>query len=60
LVIGEHGTSCAFGATFSLPAVRGRHGVLRSLLPPMTWEEEAALKRSAEQIRQALDKAGRD
>jgi L-lactate dehydrogenase len=49
----------SFGVTFSLPAILGRRGVVRSLLPPMTGEEDAALKRSAEQIRQALDKAGR-
>ena len=48
-----------FGVTLSLPVVLGRRGVLRSLRPPMTKDEAAALHRSAEHIRDALDKTGR-
>jgi L-lactate dehydrogenase len=46
-----------FGVTLSLPAVLGRRGVLRTLRPPMSPDEAAALHRSADHIRNALRKA---
>jgi L-lactate dehydrogenase len=46
-----------YGATLSLPVVFGGAGVLRTLRPPMTEDEAAGLKRSAEQIRNAVGKA---
>jgi L-lactate dehydrogenase len=47
-----------YGVTLSLPAVLGRAGILRSLVPKMTDQESAALRASADHIRQALEKAG--
>ena len=47
-----------YGVTLSLPAVLGRTGVVRRLTPPMTQEEQAGLRNSAEHIRQAPEKAG--
>lgn len=44
----------SYGVTLSLPMVLGRRGVLRTLPPPMSAEETAALQRSAEHIRNAL------
>ncbi len=46
-----------YGVTLSLPAVLGRMGVTRTLMPAMTGPERAALRESADHIRQALDKA---
>ena len=45
-----------YGVTLSLPAVLGRTGIVRTLMPKMTDQERAALRASAEQIRQALEK----
>jgi len=47
-----------YGVTLSLPAVLGRAGVVRTLTPNMTEQERAALRASAEHIREALEKAG--
>lgn len=47
-----------YGATLSLPVVFGEAGVLRTLRPPMSEDEAAKLQRSAEQIREAVHKAG--
>ena len=47
-----------YGVTLSLPAVLGRNGILRRLTPPMSAEEQAALRKSADHIRQALEKSG--
>jgi L-lactate dehydrogenase len=47
-----------YGVTLSLPSIVGRHGVLRSWLPPLVPEEERALETSAETLRQALRQAG--
>ncbi len=46
-----------YGVTLSLPAVLGHAGVVRTLTPKMTDQERAALRASADHIRQALDKA---
>lgn len=46
----------AFGVTLSLPAILGRTGVLGTMQPSMTGAEEAALRKSADHIRQALDR----
>ena len=45
------------GATFSLPTVLGRYGAGYVVMPQMSREERDALRRSAEQIRGALDEA---
>ena len=42
-----------YGVTLSLPAVLGRTGIVRTLMPKMTDQERAALRASAEHIRQA-------
>lgn len=47
-----------YGVTLSLPTVLGRTGVVRRLTPPMTREEQAALRASADHIRHALEKSG--
>ena len=47
-----------YGVTLSLPAVLGRTGVVRTLTPNMSEQEHAALRASAEHIREALEKAG--
>ena len=47
-----------YGATLSLPAVLGRAGIVHTLMPKMTDQERAALRASAEHIRQALEKLG--
>jgi len=41
------------GVTLSLPAVVGRGGALRVLVPRLSAEEEQALRRSAERLRRA-------
>jgi L-lactate dehydrogenase len=43
-----------FGVTLSLPSVVGRHGVIEILDPDMSNEEQLALERSADSLRQAL------
>jgi L-lactate dehydrogenase len=47
-----------YGVTLSLPAVLGRAGVVRTLTPNMSEQERAALRASADHIREALEKAG--
>lgn len=47
----------AYGVTLSLPTVLARAGVVRRLTPPMSQHEQAALRNSAQHIRQALEKA---
>lgn len=42
------------GVTLSLPTVVGREGGLRVLVPPLSPDEEAGLKRSAETLAEAL------
>ena len=56
LPLGCH--DAAYGVTLSLPAVLGRAGVLRRLQPAMTEPESAALRKSADHIRQALEHVG--
>lgn len=46
-----------YGVTLSLPAVLGRNGILRRLTPPMSADEQAGMRKSAEHIKQALEKA---
>ena len=48
-----------FGVTLSLPSVVGRAGVVDTLSPEMTAEERQALERSAETLRNALQRAHR-
>lgn len=43
-----------FGATLSLPSIVGRSGIIRVLRPQLSAEEQAGLKRSAENLRSAL------
>lgn len=45
-----------FGVTLSLPSIVGRGGVLEVLQPEMSDEEQAGLKKSAEILKQALDR----
>ncbi len=45
-----------YGVTLSLPSVIGRQGVLRILEPALSDEEERALERSADALREALRK----
>ena len=45
-----------FGVTLSLPSVLGRHGVAEVLMPDMSAEERAALDKSAETLRSALQR----
>lgn len=47
-----------YGVTLSMPSVVGRAGVLEILQPDMSEEELAGLKRSAENLKQALVGAG--
>jgi L-lactate dehydrogenase len=47
-----------YGVALSLPTVVGRRGAERVLTPALTPEEAAALRRSAEAIRQASADAG--
>lgn len=44
-----------YGITLSLPSVLGRKGVNRILEPAMSDEEKAALRRSAEKLKSALE-----
>jgi L-lactate dehydrogenase len=46
------------GVTLSLPSIVGREGVIEILEPNLSDEEQGGLKRSAENIRQALSKVG--
>jgi L-lactate dehydrogenase len=46
-----------YGVTLSLPSVVGRAGVMRVLRPEMSEEENQGLRKSAEQIRTALERA---
>ncbi len=43
-----------FEVTFSLPSTLGKSGVIRTIEPPFSREEEAALQKSAETLRHAL------
>jgi len=45
-----------FGVTLSLPSILGRSGVLRVLQPNLSTEEQAALAKSAENLRSALER----
>src|SRR5437660_11522481 len=46
----------AFGVTLSLPSVVGRRGVVSVLEPEFTAEERAALEKSAQTLRAALER----
>ncbi len=48
-----------YGVTLSLPSVLGRAGVSRILRPDMSDDEKQGLRKSADQIRKALDRAKR-
>jgi len=48
--------NAGYGVTLSLPSVVGREGVSRILEPAMTEEEQRALDKSAEVLRQALQR----
>jgi L-lactate dehydrogenase len=43
-----------YGVTLSLPSVLGHKGVTRIIEPEMSKEEESALQRSADTLRNAL------
>jgi L-lactate dehydrogenase len=43
-----------YRVTLSLPSVLGRHGVVRTLEPPLSDNERAALRHSAETLKSAL------
>jgi L-lactate dehydrogenase len=45
-----------FGVTLSLPSVLGRHGVAEVMMPEMSAEERAGLDKSAETLRNALQR----
>ncbi len=45
-----------YGVTLSLPSVLGRAGILRVMKPSMTEQESAALQKSADHIKSALEK----
>jgi L-lactate dehydrogenase len=47
-----------FGVTLSLPSILGRSGVTRVLQPDLSADERDGLKRSAENLRIALDRIG--
>ena len=47
-----------FDITLSLPSILGRSGVTRVLHPDLSAEERDGLKRSAENLRIALDRIG--
>jgi len=47
-----------FGLTLSLPSILGRSGATRVLHPDLSAEERDGLKRSAENLRIALDRIG--
>jgi L-lactate dehydrogenase len=47
-----------FGVTLSLPSIVGRSGVTRILPPDLSAEERDGLKRSAENLRTALERIG--
>jgi L-lactate dehydrogenase len=46
-----------FGVTLSLPSVLGRRGIVEVLEPEMSDEERRGLSKSAESLKQALDRA---
>jgi L-lactate dehydrogenase len=46
-----------YGVTLSLPSVVGRNGVERVLEPSLSPDEERALEKSAEALREALRSA---
>jgi len=48
-----------YGVTFSLPSVLGRQGVSRVLEPEMSAEERAALEKSVDVLRGAVEQMGR-
>ena len=48
----------AFGVTLSLPSIVGRRGVESVLEPDLTAEERAALEKSAQTLRAALERVG--
>ncbi|HEV2957502.1 MAG TPA: NAD(P)-binding domain-containing protein [Xanthobacteraceae bacterium] len=48
----------AFGVTLSLPSIVGRHGVVAVLEPELSAEERAALEKSAQTLRAALQRVG--
>jgi L-lactate dehydrogenase len=45
-----------YGVTLSLPSVVGREGIVEVLAPQLTAEEDAALHKSAESIKKALER----
>lgn len=45
-----------YGVTLSLPSVVGRDGIVETLTPQLSDEESAALDRSADSIRKALER----
>jgi L-lactate dehydrogenase len=47
-----------FGITLSLPSIVGRSGVTRVLQPDFSPEEQEGLRRSAENLRIALERIG--
>jgi len=47
-----------FGVTLSLPSIVGRQGVVAVLEPELTAEERAALEKSAQTLRAALERVG--
>ena len=47
-----------FGVTLSLPSILGRSGVTHVLQPDLSADERDGLKRSAENLRIALDRIG--
>jgi L-lactate dehydrogenase len=49
----------AFGVTLSLPSVVGRQGVVSVLEPELSAEERAALEKSAQTLRAALERVRR-
>jgi L-lactate dehydrogenase len=48
----------SFGVTLSLPSVVGREGIAAVLQPDLSSEEERALHKSAEKLREALQRVG--
>jgi L-lactate dehydrogenase len=48
-----------YGVTLSLPAVVGRHGVMRILEPRLSVDEREGLQRSADTLRQAWERVAK-
>jgi L-lactate dehydrogenase len=46
-----------YGATFSMPSILGRRGVVQVLEPEMSEDERSALRRSAETVKKAASRA---